>query len=42
MIEEFIYYWKQYDFKTAWHVLWYGDWLIEIIEDAEVDFAELG
>ena len=42
MIKEFIYYWKNYDLKTAWHVLKHGDWLIEIAEDGEVWLDELG
>lgn len=36
MIKEFIYYWKNYDLKTAWWVLLYGDQWIEELQDLEM------
>ena len=40
MIEEFIYYWKNYNFKTAWDVLLHGDLIYEFMEDLEVEIDE--
>jgi hypothetical protein len=36
MINDFIYYWKNYDLKTAWWVLLYGDQWIEELQDLEM------
>jgi len=40
MIEEFIYYWKQYDLRTAWDVLLHGDLFYELLEDTELSWYD--
>lgn len=41
MFREFIYYFKNYDLKTAWFVLLHGDDLISWGEDMEVWLEEV-
>lgn len=40
MIEDFFYYWNNYDLKTAWWVLRYSDDWIEKSNDLEVWLTE--